>query len=281
MGLLGMLLILLPGVFLVQILIFRDGCCVACLKLLPFVCCSPQDKIKVLQKKLERFSRLSEGWSCGTRVNQGELLPSLSYVLVDIMLLKNLSFPTEPPTSTLLLLFFPTRVYLFFPHTPPLPSHIASSLTHRLLPPPPPLRHLPPQLLHSRHLPLQPPPSSHLPPPGPPSRHLPPPRRGRPSSPHDTDLEPFTLSRPRSRLLPPPCRARNSSSLPRSRTHSSFFVNELELEDIQVLVLVKLLQLVVKKQQTPARQQKKKGRDRGKQLVLLLTRYGVKNVAKQ
>ncbi|KAL2339646.1 hypothetical protein Fmac_007586 [Flemingia macrophylla] len=31
-----------------------------------------------------------------------------------------------------------------------------------------------------------------------------------------------------------------SSSLPRSHSHSSFFVNELELEHIQVLVLVKL-----------------------------------------
>ncbi|KAL2323780.1 hypothetical protein Fmac_028159 [Flemingia macrophylla] len=41
-----------------------------------------------------------------------------------------------------------------------------------------------------------------------------------------------------------------SSSLPRSHSHSSFFVNELEFEDIQVLVLVKLLQLVVKEQQT-------------------------------
>ncbi|KAL2317973.1 hypothetical protein Fmac_031849 [Flemingia macrophylla] len=45
---------------LFSFLIFRDGCCVACLKLLPFVCSSPQDKINVLQKKLERFSRLSE-----------------------------------------------------------------------------------------------------------------------------------------------------------------------------------------------------------------------------
>ncbi|KAL2327477.1 hypothetical protein Fmac_020904 [Flemingia macrophylla] len=60
MGLLGMLLILLPRVFLLQVLIFHDGCCVACLKLLPFVCCSPQDKINVLQKKLERFLHLSE-----------------------------------------------------------------------------------------------------------------------------------------------------------------------------------------------------------------------------
>ncbi|KAL2332905.1 hypothetical protein Fmac_014118 [Flemingia macrophylla] len=90
------------------------------------------------------------------------------------------------------------------------------------------------------------------------------PRRA--SSPHSTELEPSTLARSRSRLLPPPCRARNHSSfLPRSRSHSSFFVNELELKDIQVLVLMKLLQLVMKEQQTPARQQKK-GKDRRKQL---------------
>lgn len=52
---------MLHGVFLVQVLTFGGACYVGWLKLLLLCCVVPQDKINVLQKRLERFPNLAEG----------------------------------------------------------------------------------------------------------------------------------------------------------------------------------------------------------------------------
>ncbi|KAL2329571.1 hypothetical protein Fmac_017152 [Flemingia macrophylla] len=216
--------------------------------------------------------------------------------------------PQKEGQSTFLLFFLnihSSLTHRLLPHPSPPPST-------SFLAPPPPTAFLPHATFpHS----LLPRPTSHnlaalapLPPIAPRPHLLPPPRRARAFYPRSVALTPLPPTRPSlepplptwplSRHLPPLHRARalyprpaeltppfpsrrtrdRSSSLPCSCSHSSFFVNELELEDIQVPVLVKLLQLVVKEHQTPATQQKKKWRDRdAKRLIEAFLEHPVKN----